>query len=139
MLWNLLPVDRPAKYHLPGFLETPLSLALKAPESRRLQRLAWIDWLLHFAYWSNFLLSSIPDVGIIPSLPWRPGLAPPAPSRVETGSRKFLPSAVLCLAAQSCPTLCSPMDCSPPGSSVHRDSPGKYTGVGCHALLQGSF
>ena len=21
--------------------------------------------------------------------------------------------------AQSCPTLCNPMDCSPPGSSVH--------------------
>ena len=21
--------------------------------------------------------------------------------------------------AQSCPTLCDPMDCSPPGSSVH--------------------
>ena len=21
---------------------------------------------------------------------------------------------------QSCPTLCNPMDCSPPGSSVHR-------------------
>ena len=32
-----------------------------------------------------------------------------------------------------------PMDCSPPGSSVHRDSPGKNTGVGCHALLQGIF
>ena len=30
------------------------------------------------------------------------------------------------------------MDCSPPGSSVHEDSPGKDTGVGCHALLQGS-
>ena len=29
--------------------------------------------------------------------------------------------------------------CSPPGSSVHGDSPGKNTGVGCHALLQGSF
>ena len=29
------------------------------------------------------------------------------------------------------------MDCSPPGSSVHGDSPGKNTGVGCHALLQG--
>ena len=26
--------------------------------------------------------------------------------------------AVLCLVAQSCPTLCDPMDCSPPGSSV---------------------
>ena len=44
---------------------------------------------------------------------------------------------VLCLVAQSCPTLCDPMDCSPPGFSVHGDSPGKNTGVGCHALLQG--
>ena len=26
---------------------------------------------------------------------------------------------VLCLVAQSCQTLCYPMDCSPPGSSVH--------------------
>ena len=25
------------------------------------------------------------------------------------------------LAAQSCPTLCDPMDCGPPGSSVHGD------------------
>ena len=32
------------------------------------------------------------------------------------------------------------MDCSPaPGSPVHGDSPGKDTGVGCHALLQGIF
>ena len=30
----------------------------------------------------------------------------------------------------SCPTLCNPMDCIPPGSSVH--------GVGCSSLLQGS-
>ena len=27
--------------------------------------------------------------------------------------------AVLCLVAQSCPTLCNPMDCSLPGSSIH--------------------
>ena len=40
---------------------------------------------------------------------------------------------------QSCPTLCNPMDCSLPDSSVHADSPGKNTGVGCHALLQGIF
>ena len=40
---------------------------------------------------------------------------------------------------QSCPTLCDPMDCSPPDSSVHGDSPGKNTGVACHALLQGIF
>jgi len=31
------------------------------------------------------------------------------------------------------------MDSSPAGSSVHGDSPGKNTGVGCHALLQGIF
>ena len=43
------------------------------------------------------------------------------------------------LVAQSCSPLCHPMDCSPPGSSVHGDSPGKSTGVGCHALLQGIF
>ena len=31
------------------------------------------------------------------------------------------------------------MDCRPPGSSVRGDSPGKSTGVGCHALLQRIF
>ena len=40
---------------------------------------------------------------------------------------------------QSCPTLCHPMDCSPPGSFAHGDSPGKYTEVGCYAILQGIF
>ena len=33
----------------------------------------------------------------------------------------------------------NPVDCSPPGSSVHGDSPYKNIGVGCHALLQGIF
>ena len=47
--------------------------------------------------------------------------------------------AVLCLVAQSCLTLCDPMDCSPPGSSVHGDSPCKNTRVGCHVFLQGIF
>ena len=37
----------------------------------------------------------------------------------------------------ACPTLCDPLDCSPPGSSVH--SPGKNTGVGCCFLLQRIF
>ena len=31
------------------------------------------------------------------------------------------------------------MDHNLPGSSVHEDSPGKNTGIGCHALLQGIF
>src|SRR5574337_311826 len=38
--------------------------------------------------------------------------------------------------AQSCPTGSDPMDCSPPGSSVHGIFPGKSTGMGCHCLLQ---
>ena len=40
--------------------------------------------------------------------------------------------------AQLCLTLCDPMDCSLPGSSVH-DFPGNSTGVDCHLLLQGIF
>ena len=47
-------------------------------------------------------------------------------------------AAVLCLVARSCPTLCDLMDCSLPGCSVHGVSPGKNTGVGCHAFLQGT-
>ena len=47
--------------------------------------------------------------------------------------------AVLCLVTQLCLILWDPLDCSPPGSSVHGDSPGKNTGLGCHALLQGIF
>ena len=40
---------------------------------------------------------------------------------------------------QSCPTLYNPIDGNPSGFSVHRDSLGKDTGVGCHALLLGIF
>ena len=46
---------------------------------------------------------------------------------------------VLSLVAQSYPTLCKTMDCNTPGSSVHRDSADKNTGVGCHALFRGLF
>ena len=45
----------------------------------------------------------------------------------------------MCLVTQLNLTLCNPTDYSPPGCSVHGDSPGKNTGVGCHALLQGTF
>ena len=46
---------------------------------------------------------------------------------------------LLCLVTLLCPILWDPMDCSPPGSFVHCGSPGKNTGVGCHALLQRIF
>ena len=58
----------------------------------------------------------------------------------ERSQQYQVPLACMCAKSlQSCLTLCSPMDCSPPGSSVHGDSPGKNIGVDCHALLQGSF
>ena len=53
--------------------------------------------------------------------------------------REYSTHCAVCLVAQWCPTLWDPMDCSLPGSSVHRVSPGKNTGVGCHAILQGIF
>ena len=43
------------------------------------------------------------------------------------------------LVTKSCLTLWDPMDSSPPGSSIHGDSPCKNTGVGCHFHLQGIF
>ena len=70
-----------------------------------------------------------------------PGIEPRPP---ELGTLSLSPcttreAPVLCLVAQSCVTFCDSMDCSPPGSCVHGDSPGKNTGMGCHALLQGIF
>ena len=44
-----------------------------------------------------------------------------------------------CAQSLSYVQLCNAMECSPPGSSVRGDSPGKNIGVGCHALLQGIF
>ena len=51
---------------------------------------------------------------------------------------------VLCAKSpQSCPTVCDPMDSSPPGSSVHRILQARILfslhGVGCRALLLGIF
>ena len=57
------------------------------------------------------------------------------------GTLIFTTSGVV-LAAQSCLTLCDPMDCSLPGSSrlpCPWDFPGKNSAVGCHSLPQGIF
>ena len=62
------------------------------------------------------------------------------PTVVQSITKKFL-TQFMCLCAWSLSHiwLCDPMHCSPPGSSVHGDSPGKNTGVGCYALLKGFF
>ena len=46
------------------------------------------------------------------------------------------PAAAAAKSLQSCPTLCGPIDGSPPRLPRPWDSPGKNTGVGCHCLLQ---
>ena len=51
----------------------------------------------------------------------------------------YLTMVLLCSVAQSCRTLCDPMDWNPPGSSVLGDSPGKKARVDCHVLLQGNL
>ena len=58
--------------------------------------------------------------------------------RVEDCLMQILIHNAVCLVAQACPTLCDPIDCSPPGFSVHGDSPGRNIGVGCFAFLQRS-
>ena len=47
---------------------------------------------------------------------------------------------MLVLVTQSCLTICDPMDCSPPGSSVHEIFQARILEIlGCHFLLQGIF
>ena len=69
------------------------------------------------------------------------GLSQPQKGALKRNDSIALPEvkARLCLVVQWCPALCDPMDCSPPGSSVHGDSPVKNTGVRCHTLCQGLF
>ena len=54
-------------------------------------------------------------------------LGSPIPSTAAASAAKSL---------ESCPTLCDPIDGSPPRLRRPWDSPGKNTGVGCHFLLQ---
>ena len=63
----------------------------------------------------------------------------PYTSKYFVQTLKQLGSSLLCFVTQLCQILCDLMDCSLPGSSVLGDSPGKNTGVGFHALLQGIF
>ena len=49
------------------------------------------------------------------------------------------PTIKVCSCALSCRTLCDPMDCSLPGSSVHGILQVSTLEQGCHCLLQGIF
>ena len=59
-------------------------------------------------------------------------------SRAKTQVSSFFSKRLCCCSVtQSCLTLCDPVGCSLPGSSVLGNSPRKNAGVCCHFLLQG--
>ena len=73
--------------------------------------------------WIKYSLRSIGVSGASQQIPILPGIKS-RQSRFDARLHRAahdlaLGCAVLCLVAQSCLTLCDPMDCSPPGSSVH--------------------
>ena len=61
-----------------------------------------------------------------------------APEISVVGEQTRCAGLCFCLDTQSCLTLCDPMDCSPPDSSVHGDSLGKNTGEGDILFSKGS-
>ena len=68
-----------------------------------------------------------------------PSSPPPAqrsPSLAQSDEQKCSHRVV---GAQLCPTLGDPMDCSSPGTSVHRILQTRILKLGCHFLLQGIF
>ena len=95
----------------------------------------------------GFLCAWIPTWGALLTQPWAPRsgraaqghntLWPWYTSQRHTPGTGAIQSISIAVLRRS--VLSDPMDCSPPGSSVHGDSPGENTGVACHALLQGIF
>ena len=77
----------------------------------------------------------------------RPHFIPQGPPQASQAPVPFLPAApslpklssplCCCLVARSCLTLCDPLDCSPPGSSVYGMLQARILEWVCHSLLQG--
>ena len=57
--------------------------------------------------------------------------------KTQRGSALLVPGSLRAVHLSLCVQLFA--DCSPLGSSVHGDSPGKNTGAGCHSLFQEIF
>ena len=102
------------------FFSTPWTVVYQAPLSLEFSRQD---------YWSELLFLSPEDLPNSSIKRGSPALKvislPSKPPGKPTVSQK-----VKMKVSRSCPTLCDPMDCSRPGSSVPGDFPGKNTGVG---------
>ena len=102
--------------------------------------LLWLTSILPHS-WSRLWDIDFPSINHIPQVRW-PSVLPrgrqplqlqwdlQSSSTFRISYPRFLRAHSTCCISQSC--LCDPMDWSPPGSSVHGNSPGK---VSCHALL----
>ena len=113
------------------FFATPLTIAYQAPPSMGFSRQE---------YWSGLPFpptGDLPHPGIQPGSPtWQtdalPSEPPGKPLKKLGGSKCQGLSIWLCyscyLFAKSCPTLCDPMDCSLPGSSVYGISQARILG-----------
>ena len=112
-------------------LYDPWTVAHQAPPSMGFSRQE---------YWSGLPFPSpgdLPDPGIEPRSPaLQADALTSAPPGKPLWKIVIYIYYVLCC-AQSCLTLCDPMDCSPPDSSVHGILQARIL-FGCHFLLQGS-
>ena len=97
-------------------------------------------------YWSGLPFPSPGDLPDPRTEPGSPALEADALTSEPLFKNEILremcisPPSVVSSVAQSCPTLCDPMDCSLVHGILHPwDSSGKNTGVGYHFLLQGIF
>ena len=88
----------------------------------------WCPWWpqLHlFSVENGLLCTFFRDCGITPQ--WRLN---------QLNFSRNWDACVCAKSLQLCPTLWNSMGCRLPGSACPWDSPGKNTGVGCHAFLQ---
>ena len=100
-----------------------------------------VHGIFHARNWNGLPFpppGDLPNPEIEPTSPVFPALAGKF-FITEPPRKPQLPKESESKVAQSCPTLCDPMDCSLSGSSVHGDFPVKSAGVDCHFLLQGIF
>ena len=84
-----------------------------------------LRWSSTFSDSFTAFLPSVPSLS--GAAPWCQSLAEPYWEESAPTLLKILPSfqECLCTHAQPCPTLCNPIDWSPPGSSVHGVSQGR--------------